>query len=44
MYHLGDRSCYDESKRLGETICYLFKNNENKKVKLYVRLIITEII
>ena len=22
---IGDRSCYDESKRLGETICYLFK-------------------
>ena len=31
---IGDRSCYDESKRLGETICYLFKNNENKKVKI----------
>ena len=31
---IGDRSCYDESKRLGETISYLFKNNENKKVKI----------
>ena len=31
---IGDRSCYDESKRLGETICYLFKNYENKKVKI----------
>ena len=31
---VGDRSCYDESKRLGETICYLFKNDKNKKVKI----------
>ena len=31
---IGDRSCYDESKRLGETICYLFKNKKNKKVKI----------
>jgi UDP-glucuronate decarboxylase len=31
---IGDRSCYDESKRLGETICYLFKNYKNKKVKI----------
>lgn len=31
---ISDRSCYDESKRLGETICYLFKNYENKKVKI----------
>ncbi|MDA8846105.1 NAD-dependent epimerase/dehydratase family protein [Candidatus Pelagibacter bacterium] len=31
---IGDRSSYDESKRLGETISYLFKNNKNKKVKI----------
>ena len=31
---IGDRSCYDESKRLGETICYLFKNYKNKKTKI----------
>ena len=31
---IGDRSCYDESKRLGETICYLFKNYRNKKTKI----------
>ena len=28
---IGDRSCYDESKRLGETICYLFKNYKTNK-------------
>ena len=31
---IGDRSCYDESKRLGETICYLFKNYMNRKIKI----------
>ena len=31
---IGDRSCYDESKRLGETVCYLFKNYRNKTVKI----------
>ena len=31
---IGDRSCYDESKRLGETICYLFANYKKKKIKI----------
>jgi UDP-glucuronate decarboxylase len=31
---IGDRSCYDESKRLGETICYLFKNYKHKTTKI----------
>lgn len=31
---IGDRSCYDESKRLGETICYLFKTYKGKKIKI----------
>lgn len=31
---IGDRSCYDESKRLGETLCYLFKNYRNKTTKI----------
>jgi UDP-glucuronate decarboxylase len=31
---IGDRSCYDESKRLGETICYLFKHYKNKIIKI----------
>ena len=26
---LGPRACYDESKRLGETLCYIYKNYYN---------------
>tara|TARA_Y100000590_G_C15717493_1_gene1012359 strand:+ start:1423 stop:2460 length:1038 start_codon:yes stop_codon:yes gene_type:complete len=26
---LGPRACYDESKRLGETLCYIYKNTYN---------------
>lgn len=25
---LGPRACYDESKRLGETLCYIYSNNK----------------
>ena len=31
---IGDRSCYDESKRLGETICYLFKEYNKKNISV----------
>jgi len=33
---IGDRSCYDESKRLGETVCYLNKEF-NKKNTVIIR-------
>ncbi len=29
---LGPRACYDESKRLGETLCYIFSKKFNKKI------------
>ncbi len=32
---MGPRACYDESKRLGETICYIF----NKYHKLHINII-----
>ena len=31
---LGPRACYDESKRLGETLCYIYKNYYNVDVKI----------
>lgn len=31
---ISDRSCYDESKRMGETYSYIFKNNFNVNVKI----------
>ena len=31
---VGNRSCYDESKRIGETICYLESQVNKKKVKI----------
>ncbi len=31
---IGDRSCYDESKRLGETICYLSKEYNKKNISV----------
>ncbi len=31
---IGDRSCYDESKRLGETFTYIYKNNYNLNAKI----------
>lgn len=31
---ISDRSCYDESKRSGETFCYIYKNYLNMKVKI----------
>ena len=31
---IGDRSCYDESKRMGETFSYIYKNNFNLDVKI----------
>jgi UDP-glucuronate decarboxylase len=30
----GPRSCYDEGKRVGETLCYIYKNYYNCKVKI----------
>ncbi len=30
----GPRSCYDESKRLGETLCYIYNNNYNVKTNI----------
>tara|TARA_B100001121_G_scaffold306375_1_gene325730 strand:+ start:131 stop:1174 length:1044 start_codon:yes stop_codon:yes gene_type:complete len=30
----GPRSCYDEGKRVGETLCYIYKNYFNSKVKI----------
>ena len=31
---ISDRSCYDESKRMGETFTYIFKNNFNVDAKI----------
>ncbi len=31
---ISDRSCYDESKRMGETFTYIFKNNFNVNAKI----------
>jgi len=31
---IGPRSCYDESKRLGETYCYIYKTYFNLKCKI----------
>ena len=31
---IGDRSCYDESKRMGETFTYIYKNNFNLDAKI----------
>ncbi len=30
----GPRSCYDEGKRVGETLCYIYKNYMNTKIKI----------
>ncbi len=30
----GPRSCYDEGKRVGETLCYIYKTYLNTKVKI----------
>ena len=30
----GPRSCYDESKRLGETLCYVYNKKYNTKTKI----------
>ena len=30
----GPRSCYDEGKRVGETLCYIYKNYFNSKIKI----------
>ena len=30
----GPRSCYDEGKRVGETLCYIYKNYYHCKVKI----------
>ncbi len=30
----GSRSCYDEGKRVGETLCYIYKNYLKTKVKI----------
>ncbi len=30
----GPRSCYDESKRLGETLCYIYNNKFNVNTKI----------
>ncbi|HEY2953467.1 MAG TPA: NAD-dependent epimerase/dehydratase family protein [Verrucomicrobiae bacterium] len=31
---LGPRACYDESKRVGETLCYIFHNMHGVKTKI----------
>ena len=31
---MGPRACYDESKRLGETLCYIYKNSVNIDVNI----------
>jgi dTDP-glucose 4,6-dehydratase/UDP-glucuronate decarboxylase len=31
---VGPRACYDESKRLGETLCYIYANKYNLPVKI----------
>lgn len=30
----GPRSCYDEGKRIGETLCYIYKNYKKTKIKI----------
>ena len=30
----GPRSCYDEGKRIGETLCYIYKNYFKTKIKI----------
>ena len=30
----GPRACYDEGKRIGETLCYIYKNYFNVKIKI----------
>ena len=30
----GPRSCYDEGKRVGETLCYIYKNYFGSKIKI----------
>jgi UDP-glucuronate decarboxylase len=30
----GPRSCYDEGKRVGETLCYIYKNYLNTNIKI----------
>ena len=39
---IGDRSCYDESKRMGETFTYIYKNKFNLDAKLLDHLIFME--
>ena len=31
----GPRACYDEGKRLGETLCYIY----NKKYKMHINIV-----
>jgi dTDP-glucose 4,6-dehydratase/UDP-glucuronate decarboxylase len=31
---LGPRACYDESKRLGETLCYIYAHNHGLPIKI----------
>ena len=31
---LGPRACYDESKRLGETLCYIYRNKYNLDINI----------
>ena len=31
---LGPRACYDESKRLGETLCYIYNNKYNLNINI----------
>ena len=31
---MGPRACYDEGKRLGETLCYIYKNSYNVDVNI----------
>ena len=31
---ISDRSCYDESKRMGETLAYIYKTTKNLKAKI----------
>ena len=32
----GPRSCYDEGKRVGETLCYIYKNYLNTNIKIII--------
>ena len=32
---IEDRSCYDEGKRVGETLCYFYKIKQNVKVSIF---------